>query len=121
MTRGYTDHVSETPNISPGVQAFGLFVRGLVRFGWIPIVGVLLIAWLLEWGSGRQILAIGIALALLIALSPMALGVVATLDSRRRNKPSDESNPHLTRPCIHDDPPQQPLDNRQTTAEVWQP
>jgi hypothetical protein len=65
--------------------ALGLFVKGLVRYGWVPLVGLLLIAWLLEWGSWRQILALGIAGALAILLSPAAYGVVVAIESRRRN------------------------------------
>ena len=77
---------------SRGVQAFGLFVRGLTRYGWIPLTGMLLIAWLLEWAPWRKILALGIAGALVILLSPVVYGVTLALDSRRRNKESTGSD-----------------------------
>jgi O-antigen ligase len=68
-----------------------LFVKGLVRFGWIPLVAVLLIAWLLEWASWRKILALGIAGALAILLSPVVFGVTVAIDSRRRNMRKESS------------------------------
>lgn len=85
--------MSEAPKTSRKVQAFAHFVRILVYYGWIPLIAILLIAWLLRWGTWREILAIGIAGALLIILSPMALGVVAALDSRHRNKQTSEAPP----------------------------
>ncbi len=69
---------------SRGVRAFGVFLSGLVRFGWFPLVGVLLIAWLLEWAPWRTLLAIGIACALVILVSPVVYGVAIAIDSRRR-------------------------------------
>lgn len=81
--RCYTILVSQSSTYARRMHALALFVRGLTRYGWIPLVALMLIAWLLEWGSLRQILAIGIAAALVILLSPMMLGVVAALASRR--------------------------------------
>jgi hypothetical protein len=65
--------------------ALGLFVKGLVRYGWVPLIALLLIAWLLEWGSWRTVLALGVAGALAIFLSPFAYGVVVAVESRRHN------------------------------------
>lgn len=84
----------DDPRGSRRVLALGLFVKGLVRYGWVVLVAAMLIAGLLEWAPWKTILAIGIAAALAIYLSPMAYGVVVALDSRRRNteaQPTDTS------------------------------
>jgi hypothetical protein len=68
------------------LRALGLFVKGLVRYGWVVLVAMLLIAGLLEWASWRKLLALGVAGALAIFLSPFAYGVVVAIETRRHNK-----------------------------------
>lgn len=63
-----------------------MFVKGLVRYGWVPLIGILLIAWLLEWAPWQKLLALGIAGALVILLSPVLFGVAVALESRRRHQ-----------------------------------
>jgi hypothetical protein len=66
------------------VVAFALVVKILIRYGWIPLLGMLLIAWLLDWGHWKTLLAVGVAGLLLIAISPAVLGVVGAVVGRRR-------------------------------------
>jgi hypothetical protein len=81
----------------PGVIAFALFVKVLVRYGWILLAGVLMIAWLLDWAGWRTLLAIGIAGLLVIGISPGVLGVVGAVAGRRQamkkqQQPPDDEN-----------------------------
>jgi hypothetical protein len=71
-----------------GVVLFALVVKILVRYGWILLVGVLMIAWLLGWAEWRTLLAIGIAGLLVIGISPGVLGVVGAVAGRRHARRS---------------------------------
>lgn len=80
---------------SRSVVIFALFVKMLVRYGWIPLFGMLLIAWLLGWGHWKPLLAIGVAGLLIIGIFPAILGVAGAVSSRRR---AMAENPEGTQP-----------------------
>lgn len=79
-----------------GVIAFAFVVKILLRYGWILLAGILMIAWLLGLADWRTLLAIGIAGLLVIGISPGVLGVVGALAGRRqamkKQAPPDNEN-----------------------------
>jgi hypothetical protein len=80
-----------------GVILFAFIVKILVRYGWILLTGILMIAWLLEWADWRTLLAVGIAGLLVIGISPGVLGVVGAVAGRRqamkkKQPPPDDEN-----------------------------
>jgi hypothetical protein len=57
------------------------------RYGWLILAGALIVLGVLGWLPWAALVWIGLVGAGLIALSPIAFGVVVAIDSRRRQSP----------------------------------
>ena len=84
MADAREDPYVKYPQYPRWVITFGLFVKWLVRWGWLPLTAVLMLAWLLDWAHWRTLLAAWIAGMLLIGMSGGVLGGVLALSSRHQ-------------------------------------
>jgi hypothetical protein len=87
----YSSSVTDdSPKDSPTLEALGKAVQATTRYGWLILAGALIVLGVLGWLPWATLVWIGLVGAGLIALSPIAFGVVVAIDSRRRQSPPED-------------------------------